>query len=148
MREQDVPQDEGIAEGLKEVCYAVNQEGRYVLAASAGWEPKNITNYQAWEQIGEKLADLRREVQAGRLSPLAYHMARNQMDLALLAQYTGFFRWQIKRHLKPKVFKKLKDPLLRQYATLFRLTVEQFLDPATIDHDRIPGQPQPTPEKP
>ncbi len=30
----------------QEICYAVDETGRYVLAPSAGWEPKNMANNQ------------------------------------------------------------------------------------------------------
>ena len=72
MLEKDVPQDIGMAEGLKEVCYAVDEQGRYVLVPSAGWEPKNITNSQAWEVIQAELEEVRQQVAAGHLSPIAY----------------------------------------------------------------------------
>ena len=133
MREQDVPQDVGIAEGLKEVCYAVDDEGRYLLVPSAGWEPKNIANDQAWDLLAQQLDTVRRRVLSGELSPLAFHMAKNQMDLALLSQYSGLFRWRIKRHLRPEVFGTLKKPLLERYATLFKTTVAEL---TSLDHIR------------
>ena len=137
MLEKNVPQDKGIAEGLKEVCYAVDGNGNYVLVPSAGWEPKNITNYQAWELIAEQLAAVRSQVHVGKMSLLAYHMARNQMDVSLLSQYTGFYQWRIKRHLKPRVFNKLKQSVLERYASLFKITVAELTDPAFIPADKI-----------
>ena len=128
MREKDVPQDAGMAEGLKEVCYAVTEDGHYRLVPSAGWEPKNIANDQAWDLLARQLDDVRQRVLRGELSKLAFHMAKNQMDVALLAQYTGFFRWRIKRHLNPRVFDRLKEPLLERYASLFKISVEKLTD--------------------
>ena len=139
MRKQDVPQDQGIAQGLKEVCYAVDEQGRYTLVPSTGWEPKNIANYQAWEVIARQLREIRARVEAGELSPLAYHMAKNQMDVALLAQYVELPRWRVKRHLKPKVFKKLKMELLERYARLFGISPAQLRDPATMHQADLPG---------
>lgn len=128
MKKKDVPQDTGIAEGLKEVCYAVDENGKYVLVPSAGWEPKNITNDQAWEVIREQLDITARRVAAEELSPLAYHMTRNLMDVNLLAEYMGIYRWRVKRHLRPEIFKRLKRPLLERYAKLLRVTVEELTD--------------------
>ncbi len=128
MKEKDVPQDVGIAEGIKEVCYAVDDEGRYHLVPSAGWEPKNIANDQAWELLDQQLDAVRQRVLAGELSLLAFHMAKNQMDLALLTQYSGLFRWRIRRHLRPEVFSNLKKPLLELYAALFKTSVDELTD--------------------
>ncbi|MBU0480201.1 MAG: hypothetical protein KKG47_03750 [Proteobacteria bacterium] len=140
MLKENVPQDGGIAEGLKEVTYAVDSDGRYELVPSLGWEPKNISNHQAWEVIVAEVERVRQQVVAGRLSPLAYHMTRNLMDISLLASYMGIFRWRVKRHFKPKVFKKLKPPILERYAALFRISIEQLQDIAKVDEMKIPGQ--------
>lgn len=142
MRKNEVPQDEGIAEGLKEVTYAVDDDGSYVLVPSAGWEPKNISNYQAWEVIAGQVAAVRRQVMAGEVSPLAYHMARNQMDATLLAQYMGIMRWRVKRHLRPRSFNKLKPELIRRYAAILKITEAELLDISLVGEMKIPGREQ------
>jgi len=63
---------------------------------------------------------------AGKLSPLAFHMAKNQMNTGLLAQYAGFSRWQVKRHLKPAVFKRLNPAVLERYSDVFEITIKQL----------------------
>jgi hypothetical protein len=140
MRKEEVPQDQGIAGGLKEVAYAIDKDGRYVKVASAGWEPKNISNYQAWEVIAGEIATTRKKVENGELSPLAYHMTANLMDVALLAQYMGIMRWRVKRHLRPRIFRKLKADLLDRYAALLKVTVEQLKDISLGANPKIPGR--------
>jgi hypothetical protein len=142
MRKDEVPQDQGIAEGLKEVTYAVDDNGDYVMVPSTGWEPKNISNYQAWEVIAEQIETARLQVLNNEISPLAYHMARNQMDVGLLAQYMGIMRWRVKRHLKLRIFKKLNQNLLSRYASLLKVTVEQLQDILLVEKLKIPGQDQ------
>jgi hypothetical protein len=51
-------------------------------------------------------------------------MYKNWMDPLTLAQAMGLYRWQVKRHLKPGVFKKLDDTTLTEYARLFRVSVD------------------------
>ena len=140
MREDEVPQDQGIAEGLKEVTYAVDAEGRYKLVPSAGWEPKNISNYQAWEVIGAQVAAARQQVLAGRVSPLAFHMARNQMDIGLLAQYMGLPRWRVWLHLRPWAFRRLTTGQLAAYAAMLRTSVAELQDITLVGEMRIPGR--------
>ncbi len=146
MRKDEVPQDEGIAEGLKEVTYAVDETGSYVVVPSAGWEPKNISNYQAWEVIAAQIEAARREVMAGKVSPLAFHMARNQMNIALLAQYMGFWRWRVCRHLKPAIFAGLSPKILENYAAMLRTTVAELQDITLVAKLRIPGRAKDTDE--
>jgi len=126
MQENDVPQDEALFDGKKEVCYAVDESGRYVLAESAGWEPANIANLQAWEVIHADITAVLARVRAGEVSPLAYHMARHQMDAKLLAGYAGLFAWQVRRHMNPGPFGKLKPARLECYATILKTTVEEL----------------------
>jgi hypothetical protein len=37
------------------------------------------------------------------------------MDLALLSQATGFSRWRIRRHFRPKTYARLSDRTLSRY---------------------------------
>jgi hypothetical protein len=39
MRKCDVPQDKCLLEGWREICYAVNDTGRYAPVPSTGWDP-------------------------------------------------------------------------------------------------------------
>jgi len=144
MREDEVPQDQGIAEGLKEVTYAVDATGCYKLVPSAGWEPKNISNYQAWEVVASQVAKAQSAVLAGQLSPLAFHMARNQMDAALLAQYMGLPRWRVWLHMRPWGFKRLTEPQLEDYAAMLRTTVAELKDINLVGKMCIPGRGQDT----
>ena len=48
------------------------------------------------------------------------------MNMAILSSYTGFFKWQIKRHLKPAVFNKLSTKKLNKYAEVFNVSVDEL----------------------
>jgi hypothetical protein len=126
MQIDEVPQDAGLNEGLKELTYAVDADGQYLQVPSLGWEPKNTTNDQAWEVINTEIAKAVSLYKAGKRSPLAYHMAANLMNVGLLASYMGLSRWRVRRHLKPKVFNGLKEELLNRYAQVFGISTPQL----------------------
>jgi hypothetical protein len=126
MRKDQVPQDSCLLEGQREICYAVDEAGHYVLTPTAGWEPKNIANLQAWEVIRDQLQETLAAIRAGRASALAFHMARNQMDVPLLAAYVGLARWRVRRHLKPAVFARLQPALLERYAAVLEIGVDEL----------------------
>jgi hypothetical protein len=48
-------------------------------------------------------------------------MERTLLDLPLLASKVGKFQWQVKRHMKPAVFKTLSTGLLGRYAAIFSI---------------------------
>jgi len=125
MKKAEVPQDnEGLLDGkLREVCYAVDESGNYVTVLSTGWTPKNAALKQAWAEVNEKVEEVKRKVLEGKLSPVAYYMEKNIMNLKLLSQYTGISKWRIRRHLKPKVFSKLDNETLAKYAKTFEIPV-------------------------
>ena len=147
MKVDDVPQDRGMMgdnEDVYEVCYAIGENGQYELIPSAGWEPKNIANEQAWEVIHKQVEDSLEKIEAGQLSPLAYHMAKNQMNVGLLSKYVGIGRWRVKRHLKPAVFKQLNPAVLKRYAEVFGLSVDQLcVVPDRVDTGRSMQQKDP-----
>jgi hypothetical protein len=128
MLKKNVPQDGGILDRWHEIKYAIDDDGRYVLAPSIGWEPANIANKQAWKLISKQLDDVIKRIQAQELSHLAYYMVKNQMDTNLLAKYVRLPRWRVRRHLKPAVFRRLKASILERYAKIFNVSAEQLFD--------------------
>ena len=136
MHKNEVPQDKELFGDQREVCYAVDEDGRYVLAESSGWDPANIANRQAWEAISREIAGILDRIRNGELSPLAYHMVANQMDEKLLAEYACLFRWQVRRHLRPGPFGRIGPKLMERYASLFSLSPEEL---AVIPDDPGPA---------
>ncbi len=122
MKIDDVPQDKGVIDGdLTEICYAVDSQGRYVLSPSRGWDPKNVANRQAWDVIRKEIHHSLEKIRAGKLSPLAYHMVRNQMNVGLLSKYVPYSRLRVRWHLRPAVFNRLTSEQLKPYADLFEV---------------------------
>jgi hypothetical protein len=48
------------------------------------------------------------------------------MDVKVVAAYSGFRRWQVRRHLRPAIFKKLSDQRLQRYAAVFEVSVNDL----------------------
>ena len=126
MKAKDVPQEEWIKGFGTRACYAEDENGKYVVVQSKGWEVEKIVNTQAHEVIKAKVREARQEVSHGKASPLRYYMEINQMDLSLLASNAGIWKWRVKRHLKPEIFNKLDRSTLEKYANAFRIDVEDL----------------------
>jgi len=105
-----VPQDmSSLGKITKEVCYATDSSGKYVTELSSGWDVKINALDVAWKDIEERTAKAKQQVLNGEASPLLFFMEYRLMDIGILADYTGLWKWQIKRHMKPAVFNKLSD---------------------------------------
>ena len=127
MKKWEVPQDDGFTEGLDiDFCYALDENGNYTVVPSSGWQPKTDAIRQAWDVINEKVEQVRKRVIAGELSPIAYYMEKNIMDLKLLSDYAGLPKRKVKKHLKPDHFNKLDDQILMRYAETFGISVEML----------------------
>lgn len=124
MKKENVPQDlSALGKITKEVCYATDESGRYATQLSSGWEVKIDALDVAWQDIDGRIAQARQKVLTKEASPILFFMEYRLMDLKLLADYTGFWQWQIKRHLKPDVFNQLPDKKLQKYAEAFNVSV-------------------------
>ncbi|MBL1280458.1 MAG: hypothetical protein COA33_009310 [Fluviicola sp.] len=129
MKKDELPQDKGDLENFtREVCYVKNKDGKYEKGLSTGWEAKQAALDNAWEEIERVVAQTKESVLNGKVSPIKYYMELQVMDMPVLAGYTGFWSWQIKRHLKPKVFAKLSPSKLEKYAKAFDITVNQLTE--------------------
>jgi len=130
MKSTEVPQDDAnMMQGkFREPVYSLDENGKYTTVKSVGWDPKNEVMQEAWDVINEKIEATREKVLAGELSPIAFHLENNLMDVSLLAKYMGFWKFKVKRHLKPKHFNKLKDEVLERYAEVFDISKQELLD--------------------
>lgn len=124
MKKENVPQDlSALGKITKEVCYATDESGQYVTQLSSGWDVKISALDAAWQDIDGRVAQARQQVIDGKSSPILFFMEYRLMDIKLLAQYTGFWQWQIKRHLKPDVFNELSEKKLTLYAEAFNVSI-------------------------
>jgi hypothetical protein len=127
MKKQEIPQDPSALDKFtKEVCYAVDESGKYVTELSRGWEVKADALGVTWQDIEQRIEDARQKVNNDEMSPIYFYMERSLMDLEIMSSYTGFWQWQIKRHMKPRVFQKLSIKSLQKYANVFEVSIENL----------------------
>ena len=127
MKKEEIPQDDGALNKLtKEVVYVVDGSGKYSKELSTGWDVKTKALDLAWEDIEKRIEAARQKVLNNEASPILYFLELRLMDMGILASYTGFWKWTIKKHLKPAVFKNLSQQKLQQYADAFNVSVEEL----------------------
>jgi hypothetical protein len=127
MKKEEIPQDDGALNKLtREVVYAVDSSGNYSKELSTGWDVKSKALDLAWEDIEKRIETARQKVLNNEASPVLYFLELRLMDIGILASYTGFWKWTIKRHMNPAVFKNLSAKKIQQYADAFNVSVEEF----------------------
>ena len=124
MKKNELPQDPSVLDKFtKDLCYVVDESGNYTTGLSRGWEVKAAALDLAWDDIKERTEEARQKALKGEVSPLLFFMELKLMDLDTLAGYSGFWKWQIKRHMKPSVFNQLSEKKLERYAKIFEVSV-------------------------
>ena len=128
MKKEEVPQDKSSLgdKNIRELYYAVDKDGHYTTELSSGWEPKTIVQDATLSLLNERISQAKQDVKNGIVSPVVYFMELHRMDWAILADYMNKWKWLVKRHARPKVFKKLSTRTLQQYADVFGITLNEL----------------------
>jgi len=122
-----VPQDNSSTyANNKKAIYAKDEDGSVKVVGSSGWEAEEIVTKQALSDLEEMAHEAYCAVKRGERSSLYYHMYAIRMDLQLLSDATGFFKWTIKRDFQPAVFAKIKEKRLQNYAEVMGKTVQEL----------------------
>lgn len=131
MNVREVPQDITYYEGKKRACYALNDEGKYVIVTGTGWEVEAVVNGLAVDEMAAALEEARKAVLAGVKSPLCYHMERRQTTPEILGKTAGIAAFRVKRHFRPDIFAKLKPSVLDRYTKALAVSFEDLSDTKT-----------------
>lgn len=127
MRLENVPQDDSSTYAkMKKTIYAKNSDGKMQGISSTGWEVEETVTRQALDDIEEHIKEAFLEVKNGKKSTLYFHMYKQKMDLTILSQATGFFKWTIKRDFDPKIFAKIKQSRLEEYCDVLGLEIDEI----------------------
>lgn len=127
MQKENIPQDKSALDKFtKEVCYATDGSGKYVTELSRGWEVKATALDITWKDIEQRVAEAKQKVLKKEASPLLFFMEFRMMNIGLVSDYTGFWKWQIKNHLRPSAFEKLSEKKLQKYAAAFNISVQDL----------------------
>lgn len=129
MNIKEVPNDKEDFKGksdISKLVYATREDGSYTSVNSEGWEVENMATRQAWEAALDELKLIEAQVNAGLLSPIPYFMHKNLMELSVLARYVHKWKWQVKRHFKPRIFQSLDQKMLEQYSKVFNISVSEL----------------------
>lgn len=130
MKKERVPQDSCKSyNGHKKLMYAVDDKGHYQSVKSSGWEVEGFATEMAVQQIDQQLKEMKQALLAGEVSPIAYYLPLFRFDLTALSHATGFFQWQIKRHMKTLIFSKLSPKKLNIYCDVFNITLQELQQP-------------------
>jgi len=127
VKKTEVPQQNAKAfMGHSKLLYAVDEQGRYAPAPCNGWEAEEIVLDQAIAEYVRLASDAWQRARTGAGSTLEYHMFKQRMDVVLLAQSTGFFKWRVRRDLKPGAFARLSASRRERYGDALGQTPAQL----------------------
>ena len=123
----NVPQeDSSTYANNKKAIYAKDEDGSVKVVGSSGWGAEETVTKQALDDLQQSAIKAYCEVKRGIKSPLYYYMYAIRMDLQVLAESTGFFKWTIKRDFRPEIFAQISDKRLEVYSEAMGKTKENL----------------------
>ncbi len=127
MEESKVPQDNIVTyANNRKAMYATDNSGHYNVVASSGWEVEEEATMQAVHELDRLASEAYQRVLQGEKSALYFHMYNCRMDLQVLSESTGLFKWRIKRHFRPSVFHNLPENILKRYESALGISPEEL----------------------
>jgi len=133
---KNVPQDDSSTYAkMKKAIYASKEDGTIQSVGSSGWEVEEVVTRQAIDDIDENREEAYKLVHNGEKSPLYYYMYEARMDLVVLAQSTGFFKWTIKRDFDPEIFKKISHKRLLVYCEALGKNIDEIKELPKVENE-------------
>ncbi|MGA3012763.1 MAG: hypothetical protein ABSD71_01885 [Bacteroidales bacterium] len=124
------PDEKLIYQNNRELFYFYDKEKNcYTWKVAYQCETNQVIIKQGWDALEERIDEIKEQVIAGRLSPLAYYMEKSQMDVPILSQYSGIRKWRVKKHIISKGFMKLSDDDLDKYSKALNISFEELKNP-------------------
>ena len=127
MKVDNVPQDNiSTYANNKKAIYASSEDGSVKVVSSSGWDAEEVVTKQALDYLEDSSKMAYCEVKKGLKSPLYFHMYSVRMDLQVLAESTGFFKWTIKRDFNPSTFSSISEKRLLVYADAMGKSMDEL----------------------
>ncbi|MBP6872569.1 MAG: hypothetical protein KBC43_11225 [Bacteroidales bacterium] len=107
------------------ILYAEKEDESYGEIATGSYATKHhLPEFIKYKETLD--TELRKELMAGKISPLYYFMLMQDMGPGDLAKRVGVNRWKFKKQMKPENFDKLGDKILEKYALVFGVSIERI----------------------
>ncbi len=136
MDANSVPQDDSTTYAkMQKAIYATDDDGKLKTVSSSGWDVEELVTTQALDDIDQSIKEAYEEVKTGKKSTLYFHMYERRMDLTILSQSTGFFKWTIKRDFKPDVFTSLNEKRVLVYCDVLGKTLDEIYKLPEVDDE-------------
>jgi len=124
---KNVPQDDSSTYAShKKAIYAADESGHVGVVASSGWDVEEAATKQALHDLENSAQEAYALVKCGEMSPLYFHMYNVRMDVQVLSESTGFFKWTIKKDFDIQKFLNIKEKRLAVYADAMGKSSEEL----------------------
>jgi hypothetical protein len=133
MKKNEAPQDNiSMYQGGRKALYTLADEGNFEITQSNGWSVEEVATLQAVDEFYRLEHEAYLEFLEGKQSPLGVWMYRRRMSLATLSQCSGFWQWQVKRHLRMDVFHTLSPKKIAVYCDVLDVDIEKLRHPEEL----------------
>jgi hypothetical protein len=108
----------------RRVRYSVDDRGNVVEEYEEMTEYGVIVAENLFDLYRDRAEEAKERIRRKKASPLEYFMHQAQIEIELVIALTGYSRRQVKKHMKPDVYKTLGDDVLQRYAQAFLIDID------------------------
>ena len=123
----------------EQMVYVEREDGSYGAITTGSYVSKHYLD-DYFDKRRDLEARLRSQLLAGEISPVAYHMERQGMTPADLADRTGLSTRAVKKHMRAEPFGKVKLSEALRYAEVFDIPLAHLFA-VGADGDQEPTGP-------
>jgi len=99
------------------------------LSTIDGKNLNRVNNHHTFDMKTSSLGDISEKIRNGELSPIAFYMKQCGIEMPALADYSGFNKSKVRKHLTLEGFSKLKTTELQKYELVFDISIDQLKTP-------------------
>lgn len=127
--EPDKGEEGRIYQNNRELFYSFDPTNHYSKKVDYQYEGNQRIIKQSWDVARERVEEAIVKIKAGELSPIAFYMEKNLMELPMLSDYADLPKRKVRKHLTPSGFNKLDEKMLAMYARIFSITIDELKNP-------------------
>jgi hypothetical protein len=108
------------------ILYVEKEDGKYGPIQTGSYITRNfLDDYELKRKHLEE--NLRNQIQEKEVSPIYYYMVLEDLTISELAARVKLRKAKVKKHLEYGSFSSIKSEILKQYADVFNVSVDDLI---------------------
>lgn len=113
------------------VLFVEKEDGSYGAVQTGSYMVSNFVD-DFWDKRKKLEQDCLQRLQRGEMSPVAYFLTLREIAPADLAARVGIATAQVKKHMQPRLFQKMRIETAARYAEVFGIALAELFQTPSV----------------